>query len=731
MTNTEQNRSHTTDESLQDDDRSTAKTPINRRTCLKLAGLAATSLAGCAGNGGPTTGGAAAGFGYGGSPAVTEQVAATDVTEIAELGSVARSVRTIDFDAPLSTTLAPGASDLFAFQATDATDLTISYKSTGEAGLTALGFFDPEGELVSQAYARPNVPVYIPESISTAGTHYVQVLDLSRGGGAYDLNLSTEYTTTQSQSPYEGTVASIPGRIQAQNFDVGGEGMGYHDTSSGNVYGLNVRDTDVDIRKTGDESGSYNIGYFQSGEWLEYTTDVTAGAYDVSVRVSSPFSGGKLRLTLGDQTLGTVEVPNTGDWTTWETVTLSDVSIDLDEQTALRVEALDSGIELNWIEFDALDTQGPHGGSPVTIPGRFEAENYDLGGEGTAYHDTSTGNEYDTSYRDGDVDIRETQDSSGTYNVGYFQDGEWLEYTADVSPGTYDLGVRVATTRSDRQLKFSLDGQELATVDVPNTGGWTTWELAVVENVSIDADGEHVLRVEAIGSGIDFNYAEFKEVDTESSNLPALPGRIQAEDYDQGGEGVAYHDTSAGNEYDTSYRDGDVDIRETQDVSGGYNVGYFQDGEWLQYTAEIPAGTYDLSVRVATPRSGRQLAVSLDGTQVGTIDVPTTGDWTAWETATLRDVTVSSGGEHSIRVKAAGSGIDFNWFELLESGSTETETATPTETETATPTETETATPTETETATPTPTETATESGSTVDDFGEQGYGMGGYGGTQ
>jgi hypothetical protein len=716
VTNEEQNRSHDSEEVSREDRSSTDTTVLDRRTCLKLAGIATASLAGCTGKGGPTTGSSTAQFGYGGEPAVTSQLAAVDVSEVAGDASVAKSVSSLDVGSPLSATLSPSSSDLFTFRP-DAEDVTVKFTPGPDTGSAALGVFNPDGKLVSQAYASSAAPVYLPESLSTSATHYLQVMDVGRSGGDYSLALSTG-NTTQSQSPYEGTVRSIPGRIQAQNFDIGGEGEAYHDTSDGNIYGSANRDTDVDIRPTGDESGKYNVGYFQAGEWLEYTTTVSPGTYDISLRVASALSDGQLELFLGDRALATITIPKTGDWTSWETVTVEDIEITTEQQSTLRVEALDSGVEFNWVEFERVDGQDPYNGTPATIPGRIQAQNYDTGGEGIAYSDTTAGNEYDTGYRDTDVDIRETQDSTGEYNVGYFEDGEWLEYSADVSPGQYDIKVRVATTRDDRKLRFTLGEQTLGTLDVPNTGDWTAWTTATLEDVTIDADGQQVLRVEAVGSGIDFNWAEFVVAGNQPfDGVPVLPGRVQAQNYDLGGEGVAYHDTTAGSEYDLDYRDSDVDIRQTQDVSGEYNVGYFDDGEWLEYTVEVPAGTYVVDVRVATTRDDRQLRVSLDGDRVGTVAVPNTGDWTTWETATLPDVTVDSGGEHVIQVKAVGSGIDFNWFEFRDAAKTETETATPTETETATPTETTTPTPTETETAT--------------DDFGSESYGMGGYGGTQ
>ena len=47
---------------------------------------------------------------------------------------------------------------------------------------------------------------------------------------------------------------------------------------------------------------------------------------------------------------------------------------------------------------------GPQPYKPLSVPGRIEAEDYDLGGEGVAYHDTTPGNA-GGAYRADDVDI--------------------------------------------------------------------------------------------------------------------------------------------------------------------------------------------------------------------------------------------------------------------------------------------------------------------------------------
>ena len=62
----------------------------------------------------------------------------------------------------------------------------------------------------------------------------------------------------------------------------------------------------------------------------------------------------------------------------------------------------------------------------------------------------------------------------------------------------------------------------------------------------------------------------------------AVPGTIQAENFDEGASGLAYFDTTSGNTGGKD-RTTDVDIESTTDGGGSYNVGRTRPGEWLKY----------------------------------------------------------------------------------------------------------------------------------------------------
>ncbi|TVZ51284.1 cellulase family glycosylhydrolase [Dokdonia sp. Hel_I_53] len=140
-----------------------------------------------------------------------------------------------------------------------------------------------------------------------------------------------------------------------------------------------------------------------------------------------------------------------------------------------------------------------------------------------------------------------------------------------------------------------------------------------------------------------------------------IPGTIEAEDYDNGGNSVAYFDSTSGN-YGNSLRSDDVDKEPTTDTGGGHNVGFTTDGEWLEYTiSNITAGTYDIEFRVASTRSSnKSISLSLEGTSLGTIAVPNTSGWQQWETVTLRDIFIAGGKDQVMRFSFNDGAFNLN-----------------------------------------------------------------------
>lgn len=141
-------------------------------------------------------------------------------------------------------------------------------------------------------------------------------------GGSGTDTISITVGNGCGQTPFPGSPFAIPGRIEAEDFDLGGEGIAYHDATSGNSGNQYRTLEDVDIENCTDTGGGYNTGWTESGEWLEYTINVpAAGEYTIEARVASNSTGGSFHLEFGglDKT-GTVLVPVTGGWQNWTTV---------------------------------------------------------------------------------------------------------------------------------------------------------------------------------------------------------------------------------------------------------------------------------------------------------------------------------------------------------------------------------------------------------------------------
>jgi len=300
--------------------------------------------------------------------------------------------------------------------------------------------------------------------------------------------------TWAAPTPYGGTAVSLPGTVRAANYDVGGEAVAYHDTTLGNSGGA-YRQDGVDLEPCSE--GGYNIGWTAPGEWLNYSVSVAAaGNYTAQIRVSSP-GGGVLHIgfNTSSNVWKSVTVPATGGWQTWTTVS---VPVTLGAGGQLMTLLFDTGrTNLAYVQVVSAggsstppSSTGAYSGTPAAVPGRIAAANFDNGGEGVAYHDTTGGNSGAT-YRTTDVDIQSS--SEGGYNIAWTDAGEWLNYTVNVaSAGNYTAELRVASpSGGSLHIGFNRASSVWRTVSVPATGGWQSWSTVSVP-VSLGAGAQQM-----------------------------------------------------------------------------------------------------------------------------------------------------------------------------------------------------------------------------------------------
>jgi len=147
----------------------------------------------------------------------------------------------------------------------------------------------------------------------------------------------------------------------------------------------------------------------------------------------------------------------------------------------------------------------------------------------------------------------------------------------------------------------------------------------------------------------------------------SFPGRIQAEGYKAGGEGVGYHDTTAGNAGGV-FRSDDVDIQASTDAGGGFDVGWTAAGEWLAYDVTVTqGGTYALTARLASAVTGsKTLHFEVDGAAVPSATATFSGGdgWQSWKDVAAGTVHLAPG-PHELRLVVDSGKVNINYVDAV------------------------------------------------------------------
>jgi lysophospholipase L1-like esterase len=378
----------------------------------------------------------------------------------------------------------------------------------------------------------------------------------------------------------------------------------------------------VRIENTSDDGGGRNVGYIDQGDWMDYNVNATrAGSYTLNIRLATPGSNGQLQVrNTAGTVLAVMNVPVTGGWQAWQTVNTS-VSLPAGNQT-LRIIATGTGNwNINWLNF----SQAPALMEAST--NKIEAEDY------TSMSGVQTEN---------------TTDIGGGKNVGYIDPGDWMEYHfQSPSAQSYSLKLRISSPYNTARVEVrNAAGNVLGAINIPNTGGWQSWQTVSVP-VTLPA-GAQVIRVVSVGSGYwNINWLEF----TTESSLPytQIPARIEAELW-----------TAMSG----------VQKESTLDAGGGQNVGYIDNGDWMEYNIQVPATrNYVLSFRLASTNTSAQFQVKQGSNILATVTVPNTGGYQSWTTQSI--VVSLTAGPQTIRlVSTAWSPWNINWLEFSDVNTT-------------------------------------------------------------
>ena len=291
--------------------------------------------------------------------------------------------KTFDVTAgPGSQTVAPGGDTLYSV------DVNRYGNDFAKVKLSVSGL---PGGVSAQLYEDPLTGSYVlpVETVAnvTPGTYPLTVTGRTgRGGtgtarqGEVDASATVNLTVGSAETPFGGAPVSLPGVVQAENFDNGGNYVGYlnlDSTDQGSAPSYRPGTT-VGVEYAGDTSGGYDVGYTKEGEYLRYTVTVAQdGMYNLQSRVAWPGSGGYYHVSFdGRNKTGTQYVQNTGGYQTY--VTQVSPAFDLKAGTHVMEVSLDGngptgGMgNFNWFAVAVPAVSTPHPSAGNAIPGLIQ-----------------------------------------------------------------------------------------------------------------------------------------------------------------------------------------------------------------------------------------------------------------------------------------------------------------------------------------------------------------------
>jgi len=128
---------------------------------------------------------------------------------------------------------------------------------------------------------------------------------------------------------------SIPGKVEAEKYS----------SQSG-----------IKTENTSDIGGGLDVGWIDDGDWMEYgiRNNTTDSLYEITFRVATPSSTGKIDFYLDNKKISQVSVPNTGGWQTWKSA-VSNIKITPGKHY-FKVITTSGGFNMNYCNINKLAT---------------------------------------------------------------------------------------------------------------------------------------------------------------------------------------------------------------------------------------------------------------------------------------------------------------------------------------------------------------------------------------
>ena len=454
---------------------------------------------------------------------------------------------------------------------------------------------------------------YIDKYVPTSNGKYTLKTIVYADSAKYEREGS--FTAYNPRSVFKSM--TLPGTVQAEDFDKGGDGVTYHDANSNKEGDASSYRSDCEGVDIVNGNGGKAIGYTSTDEWLEYTVNVTqAGYYTYEAVASSGTTGSGFRLDLSDydgltRLTENISVPQTAssDWSVYKTLTGRTLIPLKEGEQVIRLTITGSSCNIDKINFKHVEVDNTLNMKITATPSTATV------GEVTTFNLTPVNAKRD----------------SAIANVRLYINGS------------------LAATMKSRPFQYNYRPSAKGTVTVSAIAVDTLGQESEITKLSLTVKNK---RTPYSGSGIN------------------LPGTLQAEQFDKGGEGVAFHDSDSNDEGKASYR---TDNEGVDIVTGnsGYAIGYTANGEWLEYTVNVKKnGTYGYKATVSsgTNNSGFRIGLMKNGseTTLARVSVPNTNSWDTYTTLSTEVISTKLyEGQQTIRITITGQNCNIDKIEFV------------------------------------------------------------------
>ena len=172
-------------------------------------------------------------------------------------------------------------------------------------------------------------------------------------GKSYNSSKKT-FEVKAPQAPYKGIAQELPGVVEMELYDEGGEGMAFHDSDDKDEGKAFRTEDGVDIEEY--ETGKYALGWTTKGEWVEYTLDVKyTDSYTWTAYAASGSDGSSFKLYIDDKAISdAIKVKNSGDWQTFKEYEGKTSELEAGKHI-LKIEIEADYVNIDKVEFKAVN----------------------------------------------------------------------------------------------------------------------------------------------------------------------------------------------------------------------------------------------------------------------------------------------------------------------------------------------------------------------------------------